>query len=155
MISGTLVPPPGVSFALDPARRGLQILLEDLGSDTPILDLTAAGTPVPPGAPGSGCDPGDGWRKLVYRNKSDAIDPPTCTPGSAQGLRMVQFKQLKDGGIQFLIKGRGAAIDVASGPLRLTIVLAADASAGEAGQCASHLFASQTCKARRAHFRCR
>jgi cysteine-rich repeat protein len=55
-----------------------------------LLDLTDLGTPIPGGR--EGCGPRDGWRsdagrhRAVYTNRSGAL-PPSCAPGSAQGLR--------------------------------------------------------------------
>jgi len=155
-IAGTIMLPAGVASPHDPAGRGLQILLEDLGAARRVLDFTAGGTPVPAGGRGTGCDARDGWRKLVYRDRAGAL-PPGCSPGSAQGLRVVRLadRRARGGGIDFTISGRGAALDTPTTPLRLTIVLGADRPAGLAGACASHLFGPTACKAKRAVVRCR
>lgn len=155
-IRGTLGLQAGLAGALDPTTRGLQIRLEDVGTSEPLIDLTAASTPVPPGGRGSGCDAHDGWKKLAYRNKSGAV-PPLCAAGSAHGLRSVRLKdeRLGGGGIAFVINGRGASLAKPTGPLRLTIVLGADRAAGLDGACGTHVFEQTSCKSKRAVFRCK
>jgi len=155
-LTGTITLPAGLARPLDPATQGLQILLEDLGTMRRLLDLTASGTPVPPGGRGTGCDPRDGWRKLAYRNRGGAV-PPACSPGSSQGLRLVRLedRQLRGGGIAFRIGGRGATLAAPTTPLRLTIVLGADRAAGLTGACASHVFGQTSCKAKRGGVRCK
>jgi hypothetical protein len=156
VVTGALVPPAGTT--LDPAARGMQVLVEDLGPPArPLLDLTAASGPIPPGTRGGGCDPADGWKGLSYRNRSGAIDPPACTAGSAHGLRKVRLKdrRAKGHGIVFQISGRRAALAAPVGALRVTIVLAADPAAGAAGECGTHAFAAADCKRKRASLRCR
>jgi len=156
VLAGTIALPAGLTRPLDPAAQGLQVLLEDLGTMGRLLDLTAGGTPVPPGGRGTGCDPRDGWRKLAYRNRGGALRP-VCSPGSAQGLRLVRLddRRLRGGGIAFRIGGRGAALVAPTTPLRLTIVLGADRAAGLTGACASQVFEPASCKAKRGGVRCK
>jgi hypothetical protein len=155
-ITGTIVPPAGAASPLEPAVRGLQVLLEDLGAAAPMIALTAATTPVPAGAPGTGCDSRDGWRKQGYRNRSGAL-PPGCAPGSAQGLRRVRLedRRARGGGVDVAIGGRGATLDPPMTPLRITVVLGEDPAAGLAGACASHTFGAGSCKAKRGVVRCK
>jgi hypothetical protein len=136
----------------------LQVRLEDLGaSGRRMIDLTSAGTPIPPGAPGTGCDPKDGWTNLSYRNRSNAVDPPVCTPDSGEGLRKIRLKdrRAKGKGVAFRIVGRGARITAPVGPLRFTIVLGSGDADGLAGACATRTFDAAACRARRGGFRCR
>jgi len=152
-IAGTLLLPPSIS--LDPERRGLQILLEDLDASERLLDLTADGTPVPPGDRGTGCGLQDGWRNFFYRNLSGEL-PPLCSPGSAQGLHRIRLddRRAQGGGIDFRITGRGADLVKPITPLQLTIVLGADRATGLAGACATQSFGS-TCKSKRSNFLCK
>jgi hypothetical protein len=152
-VAGTLLLPPSIS--LDPMRRGLQILLEDLGASERLLDLTADGTPVPPGERGTGCGQQDGWRDFFYRNLSGEL-PPLCSPNSAQGLRRIRLadRRAQGGGIDFGINGRGADLVKPTLPLRLTIVLGADRAAGLAGQCATQSL-EISCKSKRSVFLCK
>lgn len=75
-------------------RRGyepLRLVVTDEGAGgAAVLDVqlpdTLVSTPK--------CDPRDGWyggSGYKYRNYSNAL-PPECTPGSAQGLRRVDFR---------------------------------------------------------------
>jgi hypothetical protein len=155
-MKGTMILPAGVASSLDPMRRGLQILLEDLGTGARVLDLTADGTPVPPGGRGTGCGSQDGWRKLFYRNLSGQL-PPRCTADSAQGLRSIRLvdERARGGGIDFVVTGRNATVVKPSTPLRLTIVLGADHAAGLAGECATQMVQQAACKAKRSVFRCK
>jgi CSLREA domain-containing protein len=131
----------GAPAGFDPAAGGLQILIEDRGAGgAPVFDLTWRTSPIPPGGRGSGCNRKDGWKGAVYKNKSNALDPPACTAGSANGLKKVKLKAKQDGGIRFVVKAKKAAIGTPVGPLSGTIVLGADAASGASGSCASHAF---------------
>jgi len=155
VLSGTLILPSGRPASLAPLTQGLQILLEDTAAaDTALIDLSTLTTPVPPGAVGSGCGPKDGWKKLAYRNRTGAVDPPTCPAGSAQGLDSIRMKdaRAKGVGIVFRAHGHGASLTTPAGPLRMTVVLSADADAGARGECGSHLLA--TCKLKKKRLQC-
>ena len=145
------------SATLDPLARGAQVLLEDLGGPATLLDLTAATAPIPPGAPGTGCGPKDGWKKTTYKNTSGALDPPTCPGGSAHGLRNLRFKdkRAKGKGLLFRAQGGGRSFGNPSGPLRMTVVLAADEAAGLGGECATQTFAAGSCVRKKTSLRCR
>ena len=92
--------------------------------------------------PGSGdavCDARDAWktssRKTQYRNKSGALDAPTCTAGSAQGLSKIQYKRGSTTDIPFRIRTKHSTISAPVGPVRITLVLGDTAAAGAAGDC--------------------
>jgi hypothetical protein len=157
-IAGRLGLPPGLAGAsLLPEETGLQLQVVDLGDgERRVLDFTAGATPIPPGAPGTGCGPKDGWTNLAYRNRSNALDA-SCSAGSAQGLRTVRLKdrRAKGKGIAFRIVGKGAEIAAPAGPLAMTLVLGADEAAGRAGACAARAFDADACRIRRGGFACR
>jgi len=122
-LGGTLTPPDGA--ALD---AGAQVVIEDLGAGgRTLFSLNAETAPIPSAADGS-CDVRrDGWRssrtRTSYRNASDAIDPPLCTPGSAQGLRSFSYRlRVADVGVSLLAK-RTALSATPVGPLRATVIL--------------------------------
>ena len=102
---------------------------------------------IPPGPPGGGCDPArDGWKvkpgSYVYKNASNAL-PPACTPGSANGVRVVKVKDKldRDGTLQFRVKARDASIaNVPTAPLVATVVLGTSPGAGAAGRCGQITF---------------
>ncbi len=134
----------------DPLRDRFQVVIEDLGAGgTAVFDLSDQTHPVPPGGVGGGCDATrDGWSThhpgamRVYRNVSDAIDPPLCTPASANGLRVVSLRSRRPAPQQTTVRLRTKRSVVAPivGPLRATIVL------GGAG-CGSLLFPLADCRA--------
>ncbi len=144
-LTGTIDVPALGASTLQPATHGAQLLLEDLGGTGSLLALTSPNG-IPPGGPGTGCGKRDGWRGATYRNKSDAVDPPACPDGSAQGLHLLTLKdrRAKDKGIRLVAKVRSSGMTAPTGPVRATIVLGG-ADAGRAGECAVHTFAS--CKA--------
>ena len=132
------------SVPLSPATQGAQLLLEDIGAGTTaIFNLTSATDPIPPGGPGSGCAPGDGWvsggTSSTYTNQSGTIDPPACTPGSAMGLGKLSFQDHRRNGlcgkIHVTAVAAGASIAPPIGPVRATVVFGASAGAGTAGDC--------------------
>ena len=135
-LRGTLSFPGGAPTVLD---AGAQILVEDVGSgDAAIFDLTEATSSVP-GAGDAVCDPRDLWKssssKVQYRNKSTALDAPTCTPGSANGLSKIQYKLGSTTDVPFRIRAKRSTIAEPVGPLRVTLVLGDTAAAGDAGNC--------------------
>ena len=135
--------------------------MEDLGrSAGATYDFSFRSTPIPPGAPGTGCDPRDGWttRGVVhrYRNRSNSIDAPTCTAGSAGGLVSVSLvdRRATTGEIVFRVKGLHAILDYIStehlvnqlvGPLRGTVVLGATRSESAGGDCGTYSFTGAQC----------
>jgi hypothetical protein len=147
IVKATLPVAAGVPAVLDPTATGFRVRVDDLGTGAPLLDLFDP-RPVPPGARGSGCGSKDGWKKLAYRNKSGAIDPPTCTGGSAAGLRSVTLrdKRTKSKGIVVSLSAPKTSLAPPVGPLSVTIVAGGDAAAAE-GACGRFEFAAGACKA--------
>ncbi len=138
---------------LDATTRGAQVLIEDLASGTPLLDLTHTTTPVPPGAVGpSPCGAGnEGWKvntkqtSYRYTNRTDAL-PPSCAVGSAARLRQLSLKDVRAsrGTVDVKLMRSLAAIPAPTGPVRVTVVLGADAAAGASGACGVHTFGACT-----------
>ncbi|HEY8514044.1 MAG TPA: glycosyl hydrolase family 8 [Candidatus Binatia bacterium] len=121
--------------------EGAQIRVEDLGAGSAaIFDLTEeASTPVPAVSAGV-CDAKkDGWKvtKVMtrYRNGSTALDPPTCTAGSARGLALLKYRKLGDRDLDVVVQVRKSSLPTPVGPLRATLVLGATQAAGDAGAC--------------------
>lgn len=152
-LAGTLQFPAGVPPAFAPATDGLQLLVTTT-ADAPIWTLSAQTAPVPGGAPGAGCGAKDGWKGLVYKNTSGALDVPTCTAGSAQGLSRVKLvdKRAKGKGVKLSAKAKGATIATTAGPVRLTVVTSAAADAIASGACAT---AELACTTKGAKLRCK
>jgi hypothetical protein len=135
-LRGTLFFPGGAPAALD---AGAQILVEDNGSgDAAIFDLTEATSPIP-GAGDPVCDPRDLWKsstsRVQYRNRSGALDAPTCTDGSAAGIQKIQYKRGSTTDVPFVIRAKHSTIAAPVGPVRMTLVLGDTAAAGTAGEC--------------------
>ena len=86
-----------------------------------------------------------------------ALDPPACPGGSAHGLKNLRFKdkRTKGKGLLFRAQGGGRSFGKPFGPLRMTIVLAADEAAGLAGECATHTFVAGACTPKKTVLRCR
>ena len=158
LFTGRLVFPPGVPSTYDPRTTGVQVSIEDVGEHgAAVFDLTFRTDPVPPGS--AGCTPSDGWRpsasatEQTYRNGSTAMDPPVCTPGSANGLTSIKFKDLRarSGEIAFKVRAvnsilpRPGGYETLKGPLRTTIVLGATAADGLNGACGVHTFSPEQC----------
>lgn len=107
----------------DPGRDGLTLRFGD---------QTGGVVSIPPGRPGSGCAKTDGWRAqagyttktYTYRNASGAL-PPTCTPGSAAGVRLVRIMDAlaRDGTIHVRLRSRRAPVDARGNRFNVTIVL--------------------------------
>jgi CSLREA domain-containing protein len=155
VIAGSVMLGAGAPPVLDPASSGLQLLVEDVGAHGALLDLTAATSPIPPGARGNGCDAKDGWKKTTYDNRSGAVAPPSCPPGSARGLRRLRLKDRRSRGrgVSFTLQVRGGGLPMPVGPVRLTFVLGATPAAGATGLCGTHVFSS--CTPKGASYRCR
>jgi cysteine-rich repeat protein len=140
---GKVLNPPLAHLEWDPSSDGLELALTTTGLVYGIFGTTA----LPPGPPGSGCDPArDGWKtkpgSYVYKNVSNAL-PPGCTPGSANGVRVVKVKDKldRDGTIQFRVKARNASIALAPAPpLTATVILGTSPAAGAAGRCGQITF---------------
>ncbi len=156
LLGGSLMLGAGTPAALDPAASGMQLLIEDLGAGGPLVDLTAGSAPIPPGAKGTGCGPKDGWKGTTYDNRSGAVAPPACPPGSARGLRRLQLKdrRARGRGVTFGIQTRGGSLPLPVGPVRVTLVVGAQGSAGALGLCGTHTF-SAGCTTKGTTYRCR
>lgn len=162
LLTGALEFAPGTPAglgALDLMQQGAQIRLEDMGTGLVLIDLTTETNAVPAGERDiSACDPAgkkkDGWTVSrdgtahVYRNTTGAFWSAGCAPGSAKGLRRLAIKDKRErhGQIRFSQTTRRASIAPAVGPLRMTIVLGGDASAGSTGACGTHQFAPSDCE---------
>jgi hypothetical protein len=136
--TGSVALPVGTPPVLDPLAQGMQILVDQAGA-TPVvfLRLTAATSPIPPGARGTGCGAKDGWKKTTYANASGAL-PPDCVSGSAHGLRSVKVKdrRAKGGGVAVTVKVPAATLPAPTAGVRVTLVFGASPEAGAAGFCA-------------------
>ena len=137
--------------AYNPYRDGVQIVVRDpVSPETAVLDLTR-GSAVPGGAPGSGCDPRDGWRPggavYRYRNFSDAL-PPACVSGSAGGLARMRI----DRGRNRIAFRTRHAMTLPGGPLAATVAFGAGGDAVIGGRCVS---ADATCTDTGRALRCR
>ena len=153
---GTLFFAQGIPVS--PLGGGAQLMVEDLGAGgTAVFDLTTTTHPIPSASDGA-CDPGhDGWttgvRTTIYRNRSTAIDPPTCTAGSARGLYELRYRPRSTRDLDFDARVRHATIGPVTGPLRGTIVLGKDAAAGQSGACGVSV--GLGCSASGSKLRCR
>jgi cysteine-rich repeat protein len=143
-LKGRLAFPLGVPPIMNPAAKGAQVLVEDVGAgDARVFELTRRTDAIPAGAPGGGCDPKDGWSvsgsglTYVYRNRSGALDPPGCTTGSAKGLALtkVSDKRSTRSEVGFKLLAKKATVPALVGPLRVTFVLGASAAESIAGEC--------------------
>lgn len=139
-IKGTLFFPLGIPAAA-PYTDGAQLLVEDVGSgNAAVFEVSRFTTPVPPLASG-GCGGGaDGWvtkgTRSSYRNRTTAMDPPLCTPGSSRGLNLLKYKGADTVELAFQVKARNAAIAAPVGPLRATWVLGSTQADSDNGRCA-------------------
>ena len=153
--AGVLELPAGRPAFFDPRGTGAQLLLEDLGRDDAVVfELSHRTHPIPSGP---GCDARDGWTRARYANASGRIDPPACTPGSANGLRTLRFKdrRRRGKGIAFLATTSGSTLGPLVGPFRGTIVVGASIIASTVGDCGTHGFSRAVCSTRRGTLRCR
>ncbi len=134
---------------LDPLNQGMTLLLVDMGAGGGEPAWTVA---IPPGGPGSGCDPRDGWRsgsrgRASYRNVSGAF-PPGCAPGTAGGLVKAKTKAAASD-VRVMVKR--ATLPSLVGPLVVGYVNPAAA----AGQCGNWLSAPTACVSSGYKLRCR
>ena len=166
-VQGRIVFPPGAQVDLDLTDLGAQVYVAGRGLQTvQLLDLSTSTKTIPPGSSGSGCDRiADGWRssgsRVVYRNRSGAIDPPACSVGSARGLKLLSFADRRSlqGAIKFKLQAKGISVagdrstSTIDDAVRVTVVLGRSAAAGNAGKCATidlsncSRFLSLKCKA--------
>jgi hypothetical protein len=141
---GAIQLPPDEPF--DPASRGAQVVIEDTNPTIPmgVLAITTYDGGAIPGSSAGVCDVRDGWRVggsgPSYRNKSTALDPPTCTPGTAKGLTTLKFhdRRVNDGTITFKLTTKNSMVGYTpQDSLRATIVFGGEVAAIQAGECAS------------------
>jgi len=148
--------PPGALPGFDPVTRGLQVSIETTGVDaSAMFDLTFRNAPIPPGGPGTGCDPvRDGWTTNAarttyrYKNKSNTLDPMRCDQ-PADGLFVAVFRDERAtrGRIGFLVRAANATLyrGFLTSPLRATLVFGTAAADGLAGTCAANTFTASQC----------
>lgn len=141
----------------DVAASGMQLLVEDDADGyAPIVEWSARTLAVPPGPPGSGCGPKDGWiaaangKSFRYRNGSNAL-PPTCAAGSANGLTDVRLKRRADDprDVDVKVKARGTTFATTLAGIesvRLSVTFEAAIGAGNVVHCAASFF-PLACKA--------
>jgi hypothetical protein len=141
--------PPGT---FDPAGRGIQLSLAEPGNgEMRFWDFTARTIPIAPARVAAGCASGDGWKTSSvthqYKNKSTALLANGCVPGTARGLSQIKLKDMraKRGVVAFAAKARKADLPQITAGLRVTLVLGADAAAGAAGECGTHVFWPAQC----------
>ena len=153
VLQGVLALPAGTLPIVDPAASGLQLRVEDLGTDGSLLDLTTRTAPIPPGGKHTGCGPRDGWTNATYLNTSNAVDAPACPVDSAQGLRRVVLKDRrgKGHGVAFTAIVKGAALPMPTGPIRVTLVLGVT----DDSPCGVFTSSLGRCGGRGARYRCR
>lgn len=137
-LTGALFFPAGVPVATLDA--GAQLLVEDIGSGYSAVYELTLDTAAVPGAGDPVCNAGDdGWKvgpkSTAYRNRSGALDAPTCTIGSANGLRQIRYRQPSSRDVTFQIKTRNSTIPAVIGPLRATLVLGDTMAANNGGEC--------------------
>jgi hypothetical protein len=151
---GTLDFAAGRPATLAPNSTGVQLLIENVGDvDTALFELTNRTHPVPT----TGCDTKyDGWKKGTYKDHSGAL-PPTCAPGSADGLVGLHFadRRARGKGIPFTLRTKNSRYPTPSGAIRATIVLGAEVEAGLAGECATITFPASRCRHHATTIRCR
>lgn len=133
---------------LSVSASGARVRLSD-STGQALLDLTDLGTPIPGGGPA--CGPRDGWRtdpgrhRAVYTNRSGAL-PPSCAPGSAQGLRRLELNRGTSGHrIDVRIKVSGVAIERPAPHLDLTVQLGGRVD-DVTSACGSHRFDGDDCR---------
>jgi hypothetical protein len=125
----------------DVAASGVQFVVENLSAHyAPIVEWSAPTLAVPSGGPGTGCDPRDGWKaaksgsSFRYRNLSNAL-PPTCAPGSANGLTEIRLlrksKDMRMVDVKIRAKETALLSPIEDGALELRVALTLDAGLGE------------------------
>jgi cysteine-rich repeat protein len=133
----------GAGQAYEPHLDGAQVRIRRLPYGD-VITLDSSATPIPPQSAGVCLAQRDGWkatpRKATYRNKSNAIDPPACTEGSAQGLQQLSFSLKPSTGtttVQLSAAGEAAG----SGPVE--VIIGADTTTSG---CARVIFAPEDCQ---------
>jgi cysteine-rich repeat protein len=149
-LRGTLPFPPGMPPAWQPSARGVQVLIEDLGQEDPVLvDMTRAVGAVPPAGTADVCQSRrDGWRTRgagrVQMYRSHGVPgESTCGGSPVRGVLTLRFndKRARGGGLEMTLTLRGVALDPPVGPLRARVVLGGG-DEGLRGECGSVYFAS-------------
>jgi endo-1,4-beta-D-glucanase Y len=112
-----------------PLSVAARVVVEDLGAGgATVFDVTV------PAATDGTCDPRDGWKvtpkAALFRMKSGAIDPPVCTPGSANGLVKLRFAPRNGHDVDVQVATKRSTLGPVTGPLRATVVLG-----GDPGEC--------------------
>jgi hypothetical protein len=146
---------------IDPGTNGVTIRLSDADTGT-LVEVS-----LPGGAPGGGCDPKDGWtlkgsapgtpgkKVWKYINRTGAVDPPLCAPGTARGIKKVIVKDLDSGTFRYIVKGKNVTLSAQPsdpiGTLRFAVGLQAQpegfaGAASTAGQCADSLVGGGVCE---------
>jgi cysteine-rich repeat protein len=154
--NGQLVFPPGMPAVVSPRETGIQLLIEDVdGGNLPVWELTHRTQPIPPWTAGTCEVGGDRWLfspyddKQTYSNRSSALDPPTCTAGSANGLQRLRVgdRRTRTGQIGVTFTTRDSTVASAPGSLKATVVLGDSIDDGLAGACGATTVL--TCQANR------
>lgn len=153
-------PASGVPGGFAPQVRGAQLLIEtpaDIGQPR-WLDLTVGTHPVPPATAGA-CAATDGWTdggiREIYKNGSGALDPPTCTPGSAAGLVGLRFDDRSSSGLGVRVKAqlKGLA-SLPNGPIRVTVVMGGTSADAAGGVCGIAWFPLGRCRGTATSYKC-
>lgn len=139
---GLVTDPPVDPLAYDPLALGLEVAITSGG--TLVHEVR-----IPPGGPGTGCGPKDGWKRKGrsaswgYKNASGAL-PPGCATGSARGVRTVKLadKSATGGGITFDVKVSRTTIGMNPPvpPVIASVVLGQSPGDGLAGRCGRIIF---------------
>jgi cysteine-rich repeat protein len=147
-LKGKILAPPVAAGEYDPSAEGLEVVITSTG----LVHGLFAPAAIPPGPPGTGCGPRDGWKKKVgassraytYKNASGAL-PPDCVPASARGLRSVKLRDriATGGGFEFDFKVAKTTLGATpSAPLMATVVLGQGPAVGLAGRCGRIVFST-------------
>ncbi len=106
---------------MSPSTEGLGLVIVEQGATTAVVDLTGSNV-IPPGGPGTGCDPRDGWvakgTAWGYRNRSGAF-PPACVPGSSGGVVSAKVKPGRYAGTTSVqVRLKDVSIGSVTGPIQ-------------------------------------
>ncbi len=137
--------PADESTPIDPAAQGMEMRLAD--SSGTLFEAS-----IPPALLSKqGCGTRDGWKVAsrrngeivwTYTNRTDAIDPPFCSPGSARGVERVKVtdRRVTKGYVEYRIQVK--PIEIARPPelpierFEATLSMSAPRSPFEAGSAA-------------------
>jgi hypothetical protein len=143
----------------NPVGEGAQLTITDRGTSLALVNLSGSAA-VPPGAPGSGCDPRDGWtavgvNRFTYRNYSNAL-PPGCAPSSANGLTLMKLA-LRNLYQLHVVATATVPNDPASvvGPVSSLFVRGRGGNSDDAGACLAVVGNDVSCEARTRAVRCK